>query len=344
MNDQTTPSSTTGSIQRKRAPRACNICRARKVKCDGNLPCGRCLDSHIDCLYPGGVRSRPSGSTRPIAPKPLQRRQPSESQTKEAPQSSSRIYEDPVTNKKQQELRAGIGAFDSSTDAYQFYGPSSHFSFVQRLYQRIRRQSNAPLNVARQVPEGLRKWGIERQIFTHGDESSSPKNAIPDGSFLPKELGEAFISAYFTLMHPQGPILSERDVRQTWETLWTGPSYAPNHSKRHAKEKAILYMVLAIGARLTDHAPSSSDAWAQHFYKRAGVPTDSFEETSLLGTHLLLLRVRLSPQELFRSISSVIGNVRYANRETKHGVSLSWPCFSIRYGTRPPSCSSSGRK
>jgi len=79
--------------------------------------------------------------------------------------------------------------------------------------------------------------------------------------------------------------------------MWTGPGLVPEHSKKFAKEKAILYMVLAIGARLTDYgdaSPSSSDEWAHHFYERAGVPTDSFEETSLLGTHLLLMRVRLS--------------------------------------------------
>lgn len=264
------------------------------MKCDGSLPCQKCVHSKIDCIYPGGVRSRPDGITRPIAPKPTQRQL---SQT-EAPrtQSSNRALDDPVANKKQQELRAGIGAFDRNTDAYQFYGPSSHFSFVQRLYQRIRRQSNAPLMVHRQVPEGLRQWGIERQIFTHGDESSSPKNTVSNSSFLPKDLGEAFISAYFTLMHPQGPILIECEVQQTWKVLWNGPGHAPEHSKKFATEKAILYMVLAIGARLTDFgdtSPSSSDDWAQHFYDRAGVPTDSFEETSLLGTHLLLLRVSI---------------------------------------------------
>ncbi|THX16930.1 hypothetical protein D6D17_02637 [Aureobasidium pullulans] len=295
MEDQLTPNSTTGSVRvRPRTSRACNVCRARKVKCDGNLPCRKCAQSRIDCIYPGGVKSRSDGTKRPIAPKPTQqRKEPSEAGTDQATQPNTRTYDDPVTNKKQQELRAGIGAFDRNTDAYQFYGPSSHFSFVQRLYQRIRRQSNAPLNVLPQLPEGLRQWGIERQIFTHGDEKSSQKSTIPDGSFLPKELGEAFISAYFTLMHPQGPILIECEVRQTWNVMWTGPGLAPEHSKKFAKEKAILYMVLAIGARLTDYgdaSPSSSDEWAHHFYERAGVPTDSFEETSLLGTHLLLMR------------------------------------------------------
>jgi hypothetical protein len=306
MEDQPTPSSTTGSIQKRRTTRACNICRARKVKCDGNVPCSRCSDNHINCIYPGGGggRSRPGGGIRPIAPKSLKRPRPSNTQTIQVLESDTRTYDDPATNKKQQELQAGIGAFDSNTDAYQFYGPSSHFSFVQRLYQRIRRQSNNPLDGSRQVPEGLRKWGIERQIFTHGDESSSPKNAIPDGSFLSNELGDAFISAYFTLMHPQSPILIECDVRNTWKVLWSGTSLAPETSTKFSKEKAILYMVLAIGARLTDS--SSSNAWAQHFYERAGVPTDSFEETSLLGTHLLLLRVRLFRQKPSGNVSSVL--------------------------------------
>jgi len=289
MENQTTSSPTTGSFQKKRITRACNICRARKVKCDGNVPCSRCLDSHVDCIYPGGVRSR--SDIRPIAPRPIKRQQLSSVQTLQEPELNNRTYDDPVTHKKQQELRAGIGAFDSNTDAYQFYGPSSHFSFVQRLYQRIRRQSNAPLNESRQVPEGLKNWGIERQIFTHGDESSSYQATIPDGSFLPKELGDAFISSYFTIMHPQGPILIECDVRHTWEILWSGPGLAPDRSTKFAKEKSILYMVLAIGARLTDSP--ASNAWAQHFYERAGVPTDCFEETSLLGTHLVLLRVSL---------------------------------------------------
>lgn len=302
MDAQYTPVTTPGSARaRPRTPRACNVCKARKVKCDGNLPCQKCARSRINCVYSGSVKSRSDGRARSIAPKPVRRHtseaEPETEQT-QRPQQNPIAHDDPIANKKQQELRAGIGAFDRNTDAYQFYGPSSHFSFVQRLYQRIRRQSNAPLMVEPQVPEGLKQWGIERQIFTHGDETSSPKNKIPDGSFLPKELGEAFISAYFTLMHPQGPILIEFEVLQTWKVLWNGPGHTPEHNKKFAKEKAILYMVLAIGARLTDASPTSSDDWAQHFYEKAGAPTDTFEETSLLGTHLLLLRVRVYQLDL----------------------------------------------
>lgn len=342
MEGQITSSPTAGFIQKKRTTRACNICRARKVKCDGNVPCSRCSVGHVDCIYPGGVRSRSDGGSRPIAPRPLKRQQLSSIQTDQDPDSDTRTYEDPVTNKRQQELRAGIGAFDSNTDAYQFYGPSSHFSFVQRLYQRIRRQSNAPLNVSRQVPEGLKKWGIERQIFTHGDESSSHQTSIPDGSFLPKELGDAFISSYFTIMHPQGPILIERDVRHTWDVLWNGPGLPPDHSTKFAKEKSILYMVLAIGARLTDSP--ASNAWAQHFYERAGVPTDCFEETSLLGTHLVLLRVRLPNKGQLKKSHFFTGTIWNANWKAKHGISVYWACFAIRHGSGSPSCPGSGRR
>lgn len=293
-----TPNSTTGSTRaRQRISRACNVCRARKVKCDGGVPCQKCVKNRIDCIYPGGSRSRVDKNTiRPLAPKG-QTPGPASTAPKETTQSNRRDYDDPVANKKQQELRAGIGAFDRNNDAYQFYGPTSHFSFVQRLYQRIRRQSNSPLMllVHRQVPEGLRQWGVERQIFTYGHESSSRRNAVPAGSFLSKELGEAFISAYFNLMHPQAPVLVESEVRQTWAALWNGPGHTPENNEKFAKAKAVLYMVLAIGARLTDHedaSPSSSDDWAEHFHEHAGNPTNLFEETSLLGTHLLLLKVR----------------------------------------------------
>ena len=37
--------------QRIRVQRACNICKRRKVKCDGNKPCLNCIKKEIDCEY-----------------------------------------------------------------------------------------------------------------------------------------------------------------------------------------------------------------------------------------------------------------------------------------------------
>lgn len=232
---------------------------------------------------------------RSLAPKPKINSVDLDVETQDGDTSSAAAataLDDPVANKKQQELRAGIGAFNSNTDACQFYGPSSHFSFVQRLYQRIRRQSHQPLmlEVQPRVPEGLRQWGIERQIFNHGDDGGQHRQSMLEGNCLPKELGETFIAAYFNLMHHQAPVLIEREVMKTYEDLWGPPQRLQAGNTKTTKERSVLYMVLAIGARLVYRSDWKTDSWADYFYERAGSLTEVFEETSLTGTHLLLLR------------------------------------------------------
>lgn len=276
---------------------ACNPCRTRKVKCDGSSPCKKCLGTgrERECVYGAHSRARPprAVSTRPIAPMgPGLKIRPSVAGDLRFPDTSTRL-DHPATNKKQEELRAGIAAFNPSTHAYQFYGPSSHFSFVQRLYQRIRRQSHQPLmlEVQPRVPEGLRQWGVERQLFTHGDEGAQLESDVFAGHMLPKELGNAFISSYFDIIHPQAPVLVEEEIRAIWQSLWAPPPHQRTINSKLDKEKSIFYMVLAIGARLLDsHRGEAVEGWAKHFYSLAGRMTDVFEESSLLGTHLLLLR------------------------------------------------------
>jgi len=148
---------------------ACDPCRRRKVKCNGATPCQKCIAAHKEqsCMY--GAHSRGHSAraavARPIAPRRILRATSQDAGSQDRRNLSTAGQDDPVANKKQQELRAGIAAFNSDTHAYQFYGPSSHFSFVQRLYKRIRRQSHQPLMLEvhqRRVPEGLRQYVMSR--------------------------------------------------------------------------------------------------------------------------------------------------------------------------------------
>lgn len=49
---------------RRRVPRACDVCRKRKEKCDGNLPCGHCRSRNKghNCRYgqPGSSSNNPN--------------------------------------------------------------------------------------------------------------------------------------------------------------------------------------------------------------------------------------------------------------------------------------------
>jgi len=128
-------------------------------------------------------------------------------------------------------------------------------------------------------------------MFASWDDNVHHHHGVSDGNLLPKDLGEAFISSYFNVMHPQAPVLVEAEVLKTWQALWSPPERVQTGNCQSGKEKSVLYMVLAIGARLLDHNGGQSlNGWAEHFYQRAGHLTDVFEETSLLVTHLLLLK------------------------------------------------------
>lgn len=62
---------------RRRVPRACDVCRRRKEKCDGNLPCGHCRSRNKghSCRYAQSCssssnpsRNRATGSRTPLSP------------------------------------------------------------------------------------------------------------------------------------------------------------------------------------------------------------------------------------------------------------------------------------
>ncbi|KAL2784643.1 hypothetical protein BJX66DRAFT_316399 [Aspergillus keveii] len=55
-----------------RQPQACSYCRGRKVKCDGEKPCGNCRDHQQRCVYlPAKRRGRKHLNDRARAPGPL---------------------------------------------------------------------------------------------------------------------------------------------------------------------------------------------------------------------------------------------------------------------------------
>src|SRR5690554_1035830 len=50
-----------------RISKACEDCRARKIRCDGQLPCSRCKMRGLDCVYRDKPRNRQRASQqRPV--------------------------------------------------------------------------------------------------------------------------------------------------------------------------------------------------------------------------------------------------------------------------------------
>lgn len=108
-----------------RISRACEQCRARKVRCDGHTPCSRCKSRRAQCYYRlpkqasrsgNSTQANPvtgSSSTSPAAPVYRVAGDPLPNYTG---------HTDPIQLKRQRELRAGIGVSNVDTGAFQFYG------------------------------------------------------------------------------------------------------------------------------------------------------------------------------------------------------------------------------
>jgi hypothetical protein len=282
---------------------ACEDCRLRKMKCNGGFPCSRCMSGRTPrkCVY--GMRSH-ARIVLPDAPQteknrrqmqtdvPSPHREGKELDYLSYPLGDSPLATSPVLDR----LRVGVSVYNADTDICQFYGPSSHFWFVQHLFGRLQRNTNSPPypppyspGSLRDVPEALRAWGMEKQLFTNTEELGKEYNLDQSRTrFLPKDLGQKFISAYFDVVHPRAPVLSEVDIYKSWEELWSPPNRSTPPS--NLKARSILFMVFAIGALQCPDEGDDAMGWAQHFSKSAGDMSGIFEEPSIVDIHLLLLR------------------------------------------------------
>ncbi|PYI02738.1 hypothetical protein BO78DRAFT_463801 [Aspergillus sclerotiicarbonarius CBS 121057] len=274
-----------------RVSRACDRCRLRKVRCDGHQPCARCKEHNSGCIYRlGKSRIRP----------PARKLRPSRPAASSSRTSSPAVVDVPTGLVSQppshavvspcgqwhEGTKTGIGLSNSETGAFQFYGPSSHFAFVQRVYDRLNHDPGAdPTEDPSPVPAGLRAWGLENFLFSHPNHFPQPRAE----AFLPRNLGELFIRSYFKLVHPQMPVLVYSDVMSQWTQSWKPPARdAP------VRGKEILHMVLAIGALVAPMVGADgldlTNEWAEYFARNVDIPLSVLSEPTLQLVHILLLK------------------------------------------------------
>ncbi|KAE8150946.1 fungal-specific transcription factor domain-containing protein [Aspergillus avenaceus] len=285
---------------RERVPRACEHCRSRKIKCNGEQPCNACSRNPPRCVYrTGNIRNRKKHHIKDQQPRTPATILPApESQALHSDCPNIRLVDDPAHYKRQYELRAGIGVSNPETGNFQFFGPSSGCAFLQRIYQRIQNSpSRESLLTCRSgpVPDALHKWGIEQFMFTADADGDLRRSRTAAEAFLPRNLGDLFIDAYFRIVHPQMPVLVYSEITDSWSQMWETPIRG-----RRAKNQELLYMVLALGARVIKLKKSEkenrSEEWAEYFSSRVSEGSIFMQEPSVKAVHLMMLKAMYSLQ------------------------------------------------
>ncbi|KAF2014633.1 hypothetical protein BU24DRAFT_451618 [Aaosphaeria arxii CBS 175.79] len=157
-------------VKRKRQPRAavaCDICRSRKVKCDGRFPCSSCTQHAFECIYKERQQAIVHDSTAERGPSidlychhhrcltstpnlartstsrclnlapPARSRALLEPDTPVSATDSSacETYGEPASQEKSptQCTAAGLGSINLYTDGAEYYGRTGTFYFLSKL-------------------------------------------------------------------------------------------------------------------------------------------------------------------------------------------------------------------
>lgn len=138
------------------------------------------------------------------------------------------------------------------------------------------------------MPDGVEKWGLERFMFSVGVDDK--ESQCSSDAFLSRELGDAFVHAYFDFIHPQVPVLLYSDIARCWENFWKPSKQRPPENRGE-----LLFMVLALGARVSSSQGQQdallSEGWADHFARKASGCINLFEDPSLHALQFFLLKV-----------------------------------------------------
>lgn len=228
-----------------------------------------------------------------------------------------------------------MGICQASTGAFQFYGSASNLSFLQWFYKRI--HQNVDEQPSHGPPAAMHIWGLDKFLFSaEAPELRDESNALHP--FLPRDMGDCFIMTYFKVCHPQFPFLVRAEIERAWGNLWEPPEQ-PGAAVQVCKsnrltERNVVLMVLAIGAIMASLSPDKDarvmERWARHLSSRAQLRGSAFEDTSLAGVHLLLLKSIFGVQ-LMRPNDAHL----YASHAAVNALALGMNRAQVANGPRP---------
>lgn len=241
-------------MDRTKVPKACEPCRRRKIRCNGERPCPHCRSRPAECRYrlKPRVRARPS---MPSNPPSVTSSNTAESRTE--PGSERRIEpQDAPSELYGTVVAAAQQAPHQSTDGSQlFYGPSSNFAFLQQLHRIILSSQPGGLTSScggQHDDQGLDLF-LQRNVFfgvpsrlTQETHHLLTQNArLPE--IAPKVLAEQFLESFKVSSLHLLPFLTDASL----DALFAS-AYSEDAGTQLESQKAILLpLVLAIGALST---------------------------------------------------------------------------------------------
>ncbi|KAL1855030.1 hypothetical protein Plec18170_004444 [Paecilomyces lecythidis] len=288
--------STSGPVvqRRRRAPRACEQCRQRKIKCNAEHPsCRQCLDLSLDCVYSEGKRVREQRQLELLTHKVEQyekllhelseevddhvgkriRRALKSSELSRSP----KVENDPEDSDTSTSSLGSLNAVDiveedlnrsANTRATGFMGKNSEVTWMKRLEAEADRDDNSsatspqdhhlPQYRKEHIRQGLpardERGSISNMNYHLDDLAIASTEDVDPYALPPKDVADKLFHTYLEYIHPSFPIIRKKTFTAQYRHFFTHPQ-----SKPGPKWLAILNMIFAIGFRYCELSERTLD-------------------------------------------------------------------------------------
>ncbi len=261
-----------------RISKACQECRARKIRCDGDEPCGRCKVRSVDCVYRTKARNR----ARKSPPVAVQQRHDIDTMgrpSEEDDHHSSRGL--------QNHSVAATHRASPSMLLQLYYGPSSNFSIMNFIYHQIEgtRPALAHQKEVQEIGPGLDRFNLRRLYFGDLADSAESRRLGNDmGAMLvDRELANRLLERYLATYWHVMPIWPKDEYHRQ-----LGRLYVPSEIVSSENPDSItVLLAMAVGASMLEE-----EALAQFLFQRAKQWSARFDEmVNVQAVHIALLMI-----------------------------------------------------
>lgn len=234
--------------------KACEACRRRKTRCNGEVPCHHCQRKPSDCVYRARARVR----------KPTMRQTPDELSRIELQQASGVVathtpagdptQAEPETDVARQKVYHSVMAThgpEFACNSQLFYGPSSNFAFLQQVHRSILASHGQPLeHEVQEGGPGLDTF-MQRTIFfgTASRVDATPSHQIQPLHDVSLEQAKVFLNQFKLVSYHLYPFFTESELENLLCDLYT------NDADVHVvpQKRVTILAILANGAISTVH-------------------------------------------------------------------------------------------
>ncbi|KAL4875272.1 fungal-specific transcription factor domain-containing protein [Aspergillus karnatakaensis] len=273
-------SETAASQPNWRISKACQECRHRKIRCNGESPCKTCSLRRTPCVYREVIRQRKKKQ------KPQQDAKPETSDSANVPTGTrpgvQSHREDPPPSFNNSVSATHMTSPSNTVQLY--YGSTSHFALMHEIYRDLTahpaRDPAERHGRVEEVGAGLDMLSFRSIFFgipadQSGDHTRRSVGADPHIMFLPYELANTFLESFLGSLYYLLPIWPPEVFYRRLEKL-----YGPSPDPRTDYYQCILLMALALGSLITEHA-----AWGDVLYERVRASCSSLDDTVNLQAH-----------------------------------------------------------